>query len=204
MKLRLPWMSRADRKQWEAACSLSDLGRLTATWLEGAIQSHPGYPPRHGPDDDETLPYVQVLATANRGGYLTTANRPGLVHTDADGTAWSQRAAVEGFISDHVVLRRLIDTAETAGLEIILNDLQDAQDGYGPGAVVTLRDGEPHTVFGRALDIRDLDVMWHGFPQALDIVAGALQVTLADPAFGPSTRLWDVLTEATNPMDSRQ
>ncbi|MFG2676898.1 DUF6919 domain-containing protein [Streptomyces sp. NPDC048445] len=196
MKIRLPWMSRADRKQWQAARTLHDLGQLTADWLEGTIQSQPGYQPRYGPDD-ETLPYAQVLATANRGGYLTTASQPGLFSTDANGTEWAQRAAVEGFISDPVVLRQLIDTAEKAGLEVIVNDLQDADQGYGPGAVVTLMDGEIHTSFGRALGLLDLEVMWRGFPKALDIAARALQLTLADPDFGPSTRLWDVLTEAT-------
>lgn len=199
MKIRLPWMSRADRTRWQAAHTLHDLGQLTAAWLEGTIQSRPGYQPRYGPDD-ETLPHVQVLATANHGGYLTHGSQPGLLATDANGTHWAQRAAVDGFVSDPVVLRRLIDTAEKAGLEVIVNDLLDEQ-GYGPGAVVTLMDGESHTTFGRAIGVRDLKVMWRGFPQALDIAARALQVTLADPDFGPSTRLWDVLTEATTHLD---
>lgn len=185
MKIRLPWMSRADRRQWQAARTLHDLGQLTAAWLEGTTQSQPGYQPRYGPDD-ETLPYVQVLATANRRGYLTTASQPGLVDTDANGTEWAQRAAIEGFISDPVVLRQLIDTAEKAGLEVIVNDLQDADQGYGPGAVVTLMDGESHTSFGRALGLLDLEVMWRGFPKALDIAARALQLTLA-PGCGTSS-----------------
>lgn len=195
MKIRLPWMSRADRKRWQAAHTLRDLGQLTAAWLEGTIQSWPGYQPRYGPDD-ETLPYVQVLATANRGGYLTTASQPGLFSTDTHGTEWAQRAAVEGVISDPVLLRRLIDAAARAGLEVIVNDVQDADQG-GPGTVVTLMDGEGHTAFGRALGILDLEVMWRGFPEALESTARALQVTLADPDFGPSTGLWNVLTEAT-------
>ncbi|ROQ65280.1 hypothetical protein EDD95_8142 [Streptomyces sp. CEV 2-1] len=196
MKIRLPWMSRADRTRWQAAHTLHDLGQLTAAWLEGTIQSRPGYQPRYGPDD-ETLPHVQVLATANHGGYLTHGSQPGLLTTDANSTHWAQRAAVDGFVSDPVVLRRLIDTAEKAGLEVIVNDLLDAQQGHGPGTVVTLRDGEGHTAFGRALGVGDLELMWRGFPKAIDTAARALQVTLADPDFGPSTRLWEVLAEAT-------
>ena len=192
MKIRFPWMSSADRKQWAGARTLLDLGHLTAAWLEGTIQSQPGYQPRYGPDD-ETLPFVQVLATANRAGYLTGFSQPGLLDL---GTYGGQRAAVEGVIADTALLNRLVDAACDRGLEVVLNDLRDAQIPYGPGMVATVQDGEPYTRVGRALSIQDLDVLWHGFPVARDIVAAARQVTLVDPDFGPSTRLWEVLAEA--------
>jgi hypothetical protein len=197
VKIRFPWMSSADRKQWAGARTLLDLGHLTAAWLEGTIQSQPGYQPRYGPDD-ETLPFVPVLAAANRAGYLTGFSQPGSLELDTYG---GQRAAVEGVIADPALLNRLVDAACDRGLEVILNDLLDAQSPYGPGVVVTVQDGEPYTRIGRALSVADLDVLWHGFPAARDIVAGALQVTLVEPDFGPSTRLWDVLAEAaTQPV----
>ena len=34
-------MSTADRRAWEAARTLADLGELTAQWLEGAIARSP-------------------------------------------------------------------------------------------------------------------------------------------------------------------
>lgn len=201
MPLRLPGMSHADRLHWQAARTLNDLGQLTAAWLEGVLQSQPGYQPRCGPDD-ETLPYVPILAAANRAGYLTTASQPGAFCTSTDGTAWAQRAAVEGFICDPVVLRGLIHTANRAGLEVIIPAHRE-EKGRGAGAVVTLRENETHTTFGLALTIQDLAVQWHGFPHALTIVAGAVQVTVADPLFGPSTRLWDVLTNIGTQVDVR-
>ncbi|WP_371604949.1 hypothetical protein OG345_41080 (plasmid) [Streptomyces sp. NBC_01220] len=193
MKIRLPWMSRAERQLWRAASTLDDLGELTAAWLEGKMQSQPAWQPRFGPDD-ETLPHVPVLAIANRGGYVTNASQPGRLHTGADGTEWRQRAAVEGFVSDSLVLQRLIDTAEQAGLDVVLNDADHRTKDAIP---VTLRNGKPHTTFGRTLGPGDLKVMWRGFPNALILMADAHQLTIVDPDFGPSARLWDVLAHAT-------
>ncbi|GGZ19658.1 DUF6919 domain-containing protein [Streptomyces nitrosporeus] len=42
MKLRIPWMSRADRRRWRSARTVADLGELMALWLEGEIASRPG------------------------------------------------------------------------------------------------------------------------------------------------------------------
>ncbi|GHH55624.1 hypothetical protein GCM10018773_60370 [Streptomyces candidus] len=185
-------MSSADRRKWAAACTLLDLSHLTAAWLEGTIQSQPGYQPRYGPDD-ETLPYVPVLASVNRAGFLTGFSQPGL--TSADGT-WLQAAAVEGVVADSALLEQLTESARRAGLQVILSNLRDGGEDYGPGVVVTFRDGDPFTRVGRALSLQDLDVLWHGVPVARDIVARARQVTVIEPDFGPSTRLWDVLAEA--------
>lgn len=75
MKIRLPWMSTADRRLWRSADSLQDLGDRVALWLTGAIASQAGYQPRYGPDP-ETAHLVPVLARLNRAGYVTDCSSP--------------------------------------------------------------------------------------------------------------------------------
>lgn len=202
MKLRLPWMSRTDRTRWQAARTLEDLGRLTAAWWEGTVDSLPGYPPRRGPAA-ETLPHVAVLAAANRGGFLTIAAQPGGTDTSHRGVETRQRAAVQGFASDPALICRLVDAAEKAGLEMVLNDMLDANFGPGDGITVTTVDGTPDTVFGYALGIRSLVAMWRGCPGAIGPLGKALQITLADRQFGPSTLLWDTLAATVGPPPLR-
>jgi len=99
VELRLPWMSRSDRRRWRSARTVSDLGELMALWLEGKIASRPGYQPRYGPED-ETAHLVPTLAALCRAGYVTTQSQPGLVGTGTDGLWWEQRAAVELVVTD--------------------------------------------------------------------------------------------------------
>ena len=110
-------MSTADRRAWEAARTLADLGELTAQWLEGAIASQPAYTPGCGPDP-ETAPLIPVLACCNRAGYVTNGSQPGEAGTGYDGAWWEQRAAVEGFASP-AVAERIWEAAEPAGLTVI-------------------------------------------------------------------------------------
>jgi hypothetical protein len=191
MKMKLPWMSRADRQRWKAARTLPDLAELMALWLEGRIDSRPGYQPRYGPDLEST-DLIPVLAAANRAGYLTDASQPGAADTGFDGAWWEQKAAVTGFVADSGLLRRLVAAAEAVGLHVVLHDLLDPP-GTGD-VIVTTRDGQPYTGFGQALSIKDLDLMWRGcHRQAVNAVAESTQLTLIDPEFGLSVRLWNVL-----------
>jgi hypothetical protein len=191
--MRLPWMSRRDRALWRAADTVGQLGTAGALWLGGGIASQPGYAPRYGPDT-ETLPLVEVLAAVNRAGFYTTCSQPGLEKTGMDGDWWQQKAAVTGFVTAGRDLRDMIDAAEEAGLDIVLTDCWDADNGHThPGIVCTTRDGEPYTQFGATLTRSDIEFLWSGFPAAVTALQHAPQITFADPHFGPSTRLWDVL-----------
>ncbi|MFD7532247.1 DUF6919 domain-containing protein [Streptomyces sp. NPDC059849] len=182
--MHLPWMSRSDRRRWKAARTLPDLGHLAAAWWEGSMRHLPGHRAGHRPHP--LLAYhTAVLAAANRTGFLAVAAQAGL----ADGTT-QQRAAVQGFATDPVLIRRLVDAAENAGLKIVLNDYLDAQPGDGITAV---------NVFGAALSLDDIKAMWPRLPHAVEAVAPALQITLTDPEFGPSDLLWDTLATATTP-----
>ncbi|MEU9428577.1 hypothetical protein AB0D87_38165 [Streptomyces sp. NPDC048342] len=197
MTLRLPWMSRSDRRRWRAARTLADLGELMAQWLGGEIASWPGYQPNYGPDD-ETKALVPTLAACNRAGYVTIASQPGEdPGIGLDGLVWSQRAAVEGFVRDHDLLRRLADAAYAAGLEM---EIADQLDTGEKGFTVTTRDGRPHTTFGGHLSGSDLRSIWPGLDsRALDDVFLATRVTLTAPEYGTAagTRLWEVLDDVT-------
>lgn len=188
--MRRLWMSRADRARWQAARTLTDLGKVTAAWWEGTVRSLPGHRVNHRPHP-ALAEHTAALATANRAGFLIPGAQAGFV----DGQL-RQRAAVLGFATDPALIRRLVDAAEKAGLEIALNDWLDFEyDGPGTGITVTTGDGADN-LFGQALGLLDLKAMWPKLPHAVDAVADALQITLADPQFGPSTLLWDTLTAA--------
>jgi hypothetical protein len=204
MKLKLPWMSLSDRRRWQSAATLADLGELMALWLEGEIASWPGYQPGYGPDEETTeTGLVPTLAACNRAGYVTISSQPGEDPAPGlDGLIWSQRAAVEGFVKDHDLLRRLVDAAETAALELVLTDLLDTdQDGI----TVTTRDGKPYTAFGGHVDYRDMRTIWPVISAAaFDQVFGALRVTIAAPEYGATgQRLWDVLDAVTGRIPAK-
>ncbi|MCX4554255.1 hypothetical protein [Streptomyces sp. NBC_01500] len=195
MKLRLPWMSRTERKAWQAARTLHDLAQLTAAWWEGTVRDLPGHRLGHNPHP--LAGHTTVLSTANRAGFLVSAAQAGRA-----GGSLQLRAAVQGFASDPVLICRLVDAAENAGLEIVLHDWLDAElDGPGDGITVTTGDAPVEGAFGQAIDLADLKAMWPRLPHAVNAVAPALQITLANPDFGPSTRLWDVLAEATTRLE---
>ncbi|NUL14497.1 DUF6919 domain-containing protein [Streptomyces lunaelactis] len=193
MKIRLPWMSRADRKRWQSARTLADLGQHLAAWLEGDIKSWPGYQPNYGPDV-ETAELIPVLARLNRAGYITDSSQPGIDETEA-GHHWRQRAAVTGFIDDEDLLEDLSAAAIDAGLLVLIHRPEPSitLDGYR----VTRLDGQPHTVFGGYVSLRDLRCMWPVINrQAFGALAGAAQLTIVDPRWGSDDRLWRALDNA--------
>ncbi|MFF3256493.1 DUF6919 domain-containing protein [Actinacidiphila glaucinigra] len=194
MKIRPPWMNRADRRRWREAVDLEDLGTLMALWLEGEIASWPGYQPGYGPDE-ETTALVPTLAACCRAGYVTIGSQPGIDPGPGyDGATWMQRAAVEGFVCDPLLLEHMVSAADEAGLEM---ELTDPRDDDATGIVVTLRDGQPYTAFGGALSRGTLKrSIWPGIGAgALDQVLHAVRITLAAPEYGAAAgvQLWDVL-----------
>lgn len=190
---------RQERKRWRAACSLHDLGQLTAAWLEGEIASQPGYAPNCGPDL-ETEELIPVLARANRAGYVTAGSQPGVdEETGFDGAKWTQRAAVEGWM----LPRRAIELAEAAtnaGLIVLTHPVLIRRLGRREcGWVdVTRRNGEVVTGFGRQRRRRDVEF---GYAEcgasAIDAVLTACHLTLAAPEYGADHRVWDLLDRWT-------
>ncbi|MGW2748933.1 DUF6919 domain-containing protein [Streptomyces sp. NPDC001450] len=188
----LPWMSRQDRNRWKAAQNVGQLGGLMALWLEGIIESRPGYQPRFGPDE-ETAHLVPSLAALCRAGFVTTGSQPGFAGTGADGLWWEQRAAVEGLVADPELLRRLDDAATNAGMLVRVSNHWRGEDREP--ITVTTRDGEPVTSFGGRVSRADLAAMWRGLNHQLyREVATGTYLTIVAPEYGlDSERLWAVL-----------
>ncbi|THA53213.1 hypothetical protein [Streptomyces sp. A1136] len=195
MPIRLPWTNRADRRRWRAATTFSELAELTACWLEGDIRTHPGVKPNYGPDD-EAQPLIPLMATANRAGFLTDSFQPGHDAADYNGNLWEQRAAVTGFVADPELLTRLAESAERAGLLLLVQFPGDYQQR---GLVVTRVNGMDYTRYGRTWAPFELRGAWPSSlisQAAFEEVARAAQLTIAARAFEPSTNLWAVLDEA--------
>ena len=197
-------MSAADRRAWEAARTLDDLGELTARWLEGTIASQPGYEPGCGPDP-ETAALIPVVARCNRAGYVTCGSQPAEAGTGYDGARWEQRAAVQGFAPAGVA-GRIWEAAEAAGLTVITHapaTLPRYRIRYGHAEAVTVRGGRPYTYFGAQLPRRHLRDRWTGYgichPSAVTALCSAWQVTVLDPQWGRNDRLWPVLRDALAP-----
>lgn len=172
-------MDTASRRAWSGARTLADLGELTARWLTGSLTSRPGYQAGCGPDE-ETTELLGALAAANRAGYVTTDSQPGCVDETARAT-WRQRAAVQGYIDDPDLLRRVKAAAAREGLLVL--------DGTRrpPWEIVTTRDGKPHTAFGEPLPTRHIRHQWAGVHRdALKALTAARQIALVHPSWGPA------------------
>jgi hypothetical protein len=200
-------MSRADRRAWQQATTLAELGELTARWLEGSIKSRPGYMPRCGPDP-ETTDLIPVLARLNRAGYVTEGSQPGEGPVEGwDGQQWSQRAGVSGFCDD-ATLARIREAVEPAGMVVIAHRTPDRRRWCSrpwrfpaAGMPVTATEGEVATVFGARMWLDDVETCFDACSDAaLKAVRGAWQVTLVDPAWG-SNKMWSYLMRATSARD---
>jgi hypothetical protein len=189
-------MPRSDRKIWATARRTTDLGDLMARWLEGKIDSRPGYNPRTGPDD-ETRHLVPVLARLCRAGYITTCSQPGLNGSGMDGEWWEQRAAVTGVVTDHRLLERLIAAARNARLTVRINDHRPGGRHDEP-VVVTTCGGAAYTAFGGRVRAVDMAVEWAHVPEGVArTVSTGTYLTVCAPEYGPlGERLWSVLSDA--------
>jgi hypothetical protein len=182
-------MNRADRKRWESARTLADLGELTALWLEGEIGKAPGY---DGGPAPETQDLIGVLAAANRARFVTCGSQPGLLSEHSD-----QRAAVEGFACDSV-MRRLDCLAAGDGLLI---NVQPASRhmSWALSVPVTTAYGATFTRFGTQLSRRHIRDSCEGYGvchrAAVRALCSAWQVTIVDREWGRNDRLWAALAE---------
>lgn len=193
--MRLPWMSRAERRLWASARDGAELGGLMARWLEGDLASRPGYAARFGPDE-ETADLVPALAALCRAGWVTTMSQPGVAGPGADGLWWEQRAAVEGWLSRTDLLEPLMRAADRAGL---LTSVTDHDYGVWDGPItVTRRDGHDYTTVGGWMSRRDLARQWPELHRGLvRRITGGVHLAVAAPEYGADgQRLWGVLAGA--------
>ncbi|MFH9425482.1 DUF6919 domain-containing protein [Streptomyces sp. NPDC017529] len=190
-------MSGTDRARWRSARTLADLGQLSADWWEGSVRSLPGYRAGHRPHPSLAA-HVPVLAAANRAGFLVTSAQVGLATARR-----RQKSAVQGFVTDPALVRRLVGAAETAGLGLVLHDWYDAFYAEHTGGITVTRTLHSTGVFGQALAVEDIKASWPRLPHAVDAVVPALQITLADPDFGPGDLVWNTLADAVRSHEAR-
>lgn len=176
-----------DRRLWQRARTLADLGQLTAQWLEGTISYHPSYgaPEPHA----ETHDLVPALARANRAGYVTTNSQPGQPLTGGSG----QRAYVSGFCTE-----QLADKIRAAilGTDLIALVTPAGWENYIQ-IPVTIDDGAEFTWVGGTYDEANIEHFYaQDCPSALPALLAAWQVEVLDPAWGRNDLLWAALDRA--------
>ena len=180
--------SPEDLAAWSTARSLSDLGELTAQFLEGKLGQTPS---NWGPPNDETRVLVPVLVATNRAGFVTHMSQPGQP-AGADG--WEQRAKVSGFAGDEAFVRLV---AAAAGSDLIITAARAGQENTGPFYCITRQGERENTWDGCADSRKSLRYDYGSFcaPQAVDALCAAWQVTLIDPEWGRNDVLWSVLAQ---------
>jgi hypothetical protein len=188
-------------RAWRGARTLTDLGELTARWLEGDLTTQPHHA---GPPCDETRDLIPVLAAVNRSGYLTECSQPGIHETGDEGDEWAQRAAVSGFTTASTAAR--LAAALWPGLVVIVHPPGTpalcANSIGSLGMTVTTCNGEPFTVFGIYLPPSEIEFMYRRCHRdARATVLGAHQVTIIDPVWGRNDVLWPALATV---MDSER
>jgi uncharacterized protein DUF6919 len=183
---------RLDRR-WREARTLADLGQTAADWMEGRIPGE--HPNGYDELDPETTSLVPTLIAANRAGFVADNSQPGQAGVGFDGAHWEQRAAVDGWIAPGRLLDRLRAHARRAGITVMT---QRAGSRPRPGVPVTTCGGEPVTWFGGWAPHRtQTEWVWSGVGgRARRELRTATHLTLIDPTWGPSTRLWDALAAA--------
>lgn len=181
---------RQEKKLWEQAESLEDLGRLMADWLTGSMSYCPGC---SGTPFEETEHLIPSLAHANRRGFVTTDSQPGFRNIlGYDGNKWCQRPAVSGFVSSWKTKDHLTRQARRAGMRVFVYEPgHKVRDDY---MEVTLSGGEVQTCFGSRIGRRDLANIWSGIGRsAWKDVLDAAQLTIVDPRWENRPELWNIL-----------
>ncbi len=194
-------LTRADRKVWATANNLTDLGELTAQWLEGRIASQPGY---YGPvdvDEDEAPGLTATLTMLNRRGFVTDSSQAGFNPCEGECFCdeWRQRAAVSGY-ADDATLDWLVSAIEGTRFQILAGERRPRFKPFpdASGVTVTTRDQQPYTVFGRLLNARDIDDLYDRCSSgARTALKNAWQVVVYDPEWGPND-LWQHLARFAN------
>jgi hypothetical protein len=97
-RLPLDRMPRSDKRAWATAETLDDLGSLMKDFLYGELS----WSPVHcGPvDDDETGPYVHILADACLSGFVTENSQAGWGGVAWTGSYLEVEAWVTGYLAD--------------------------------------------------------------------------------------------------------
>lgn len=189
-------LSRADQRVWDEVESIADAGELVARWLEGDMETAPGYYGRPAAETEEMIP---DLAELNRSGFVTLGSQPGEGPVRGnDNTWWWQRAFVDG-ISDVAVADRIEAASRGEGLEPVRHHGASRRTDYSRNMPVTAT--HDHVAHGRGfvatgtgvgLSRRDLQLCFGGYLH--DEVRRAEQTSVIDPVWGRNSLLLPTLT----------
>lgn len=175
-----------DQPHWAAAQTMNDLCDLTIDWLEGRIQSQPGY---YGPvdvDEDDAPGLTAALVALNRAGFLTYNSQAGHDGPGYDGYRWMQRAAVDGFTTSATV-DQLVQALTGSPFVVDIGGVVPVTWGAGCRLL---------TSFGGHPSAREVEFLYRGCGEpAVAEVRNAVHVVLHDPQVGRND-LWPVLTDA--------
>jgi hypothetical protein len=164
-------MSRRDRARWASAGSLRGVGVVTKDWLYSRVEQTPSH---CGPPEEETLPYIHILADANLSGFVTDNSQAGASRDWGTCAAW-----VCGFLDEEGLSRM---QAAIAGTPLVIG--------------TRCRGPEHHGHKGRWLHCprTDLDDFYaERCPGAEDEIRAAWHVTITDPEHNRNDRLWPAL-----------
>ncbi len=212
-------MSDEGRELWLATRSLSELGELTASWLEGRIgYLTSGATPQ---PDDEIWALVPALAAVNRAGFVTDSSQPGQP-AGARSPGWIQRAAVTGFC-DYDTKNRiaalglktdLVALASPPGAEFDLSmtainarlfKMDWVVRMSGAHVCVSSNGERGVSHVGGRLDDAYIDRVYGGevHPDGVRALHEAWQVAIVDPVWGRNDLLWPRLVEALTDLLER-
>ncbi len=181
-----------DEEAWQAATSLQDLCGLTIRWLQGELNSTPGYLGSVDVDEADAPGLTETLILLNQHGFMTTSSQAGFDGLGYGDWHWQQHAAVTGFAT-YDTCRWLLGAV--AGTRF--QTLEDVCRRRGPNVFVTYVNGRPYTRFG-VQSRADIKFSWDGCGgEALAALQDAWQVTIYDPVAGPND-LWPVLRDTAS------
>jgi len=181
----------ADAWHWAHARTLSDIGELTARWLEGSLNYQPAW--EGARPDPETELLVPALVALNRGGFVTHFSQPGAESTEP--ARVELRATVSGFTTE-AVIDRLQQRA--LGTDLIVLAYPPGGGLNGQQLVVGASDGRACRWAGAEMSARDIDEYYRQDLHADGVAAlqQAWQATVIDPHWGRNDLLWEVARHA--------
>lgn len=176
--------------RWASAESLTDLGVMMVAWLEGQASVWPGHV---GPPDPETAEIRDDLIRFNLAGYVTTLSRPGRLSR-----TWRQRATVSGFASQ-AVAERIRSASSENGLVVQSAPLARPSScrDHAPVSITQRRRLMRWSTVSASLPTRPEYLLFpplHG--PVSDELNGAIAVSVIDPEWGQTSRLWDTVAGA--------
>jgi hypothetical protein len=178
---------------WNQAKTPSEVGELTALWLEGQLRDDPipGHPTEV--PDEETDELIPTLANLNRWGFITGCSQPG----SSDET-WPQRAFVDGFAGIGAAEDICNETNRTRLVTLAYSpDQPRVPKDQWLRIPVTLDGEKENTWVGSCMSsaVVRLNHAKRYHPAFVDWLATeAWQITIFDPEWSGNDLLWRTLT----------